>query len=97
VVLLGSGLFVPLVFEPRVRRVGIVLRRQASHRKGDGTRCKGYCFHSGGKLANSKGDEARCHRSFDSRAPDGFPGPFSFVRAVAQPGRVSSIYRAAEN
>jgi hypothetical protein len=52
------------------------MSRQAGHRKGDGTRCKGYCFHSGGKLANSKGDGARCNRSFDSRgAPDRFPGP----------------------
>ena len=62
--------FVLLVSSLRARRVGIVLSRQAGHRKGDGARCKGYCFQSGGKLADSKGDGARCHRSFDSRGPE---------------------------
>jgi hypothetical protein len=55
-----------LTFNSRARWVGIILSRQVGHRKGDGTRCKGYCFRHGGKLANSKGDGARCHRSFDS-------------------------------
>ncbi len=65
-------------FYPRVRRVKIMPSRQASHRKGDGARCKGYCFHSGGKLANSKGDGARCNRSFDSRGPGQIPGALLF-------------------
>ena len=63
--------------------VWISLSRQAGHWKGDGARCKGYCFHSGGKLASSKGDGARSNRSFDSWGPGQIPGALLFCRHTA--------------